>query len=128
MKNLFKVLALAISMVFLTACSSGPSESDVKKANQAGLQQFAQITGINLDEIMEYSEFDVINKADQGNNRWMIEVKSKIRFKKSYTDFPIEKAAVFMGVFGNFQAGQEVGPVTEQFIMTNGSNGWTTTK
>ncbi len=29
MKNLFKVLALAISMVFLTACSSGPSESDI---------------------------------------------------------------------------------------------------
>ncbi|WCM19784.1 hypothetical protein NDK50_20615 [Paraburkholderia bryophila] len=61
-----------VTAVTLSACSSGPSESDAKAAVQAALGDC---------EYLSIDSFEKVNGTPQGDSRYLVDVKYTIRMK-----------------------------------------------
>ena len=75
MKQLFRLPAtflILATAVALSACSSGPSESDAKAAIQ---------TSLGGCEYLSVDHFEKVNGTPQGDNHYLVDVKYTIKMK-----------------------------------------------
>jgi hypothetical protein len=120
----FSLAALALAT--LTACSSGPSDSDIRAlATQSLAQADQQLkpAGISINELFDV-QVKVLNKADQGNNRWLVETETTLVPKKSITELPTDVQLVLGASMGQFQKGQALPASRSSTVVTQGDKGW----
>jgi len=116
----------ALTLAALTACSSGPSDGDIRDlATQSLAQADQQLkpAGISINELFDV-QVKVLNKADQGNSRWLVETETTLVPKKSISELP-ENVQLVLGVsMGQFQKGQALPPSRSTTAVTKGNKGW----
>lgn len=125
-----RMLLVSLLSALLVACSSGPSDSDVKSVAR---QQMAQADaalkplGLPFDDTFAL-DVKLLNKADKGNNQWLVEVESTLTPKKSLNDFSGERKMVLGMMFGQFEKGKVLSVTKDSMLMTKGDKGWIATK
>lgn len=125
--TVFRTLLATLALAALTACSSGPGDRDVQAVAAQALTQLDQAlkpAGMSFSDVFDM-QVKVLNKADQGNNRWLVDVETTLVPKKSITDLPPDSQLVLGVSLGQFQKGQALPPSRGSVTMTKGDNGWT---
>lgn len=125
--TVFRTLLATLALAALTACSSGPGDRDVQAVAAQALTQVDQAlkpAGMSFSDVFDM-QVKVLNKADQGNNRWLVDVETTLVPKKSITDLPPDSQLVLGVSLGQFQKGQALPPSRGSVTMTKGDNGWT---
>lgn len=124
--NKLRFSIAALTLVTLTACSSGPSDGDIRELATQSLAQVDQQlkpTGISFNELFDV-QVKVVNKADQGNNRWLVETETTLVPKKSIGELPENVQLVLSVSLGQFQKGQALPPSRGSTLVTKGDHGW----
>ena len=129
---MFAIRMLLVSMLgaLLVACSSGPSDGDLKEVAR---QQVAQLDaalrplGLPFDDAFAL-EVKMLNKADKGNNQWQVEMDITITAKKSLKEFTGPQQISLGMQFGEFEKGKVLLNTKDSMLMTKGDKGWMATK
>lgn len=124
--NRLHLCLTALALTALTACSSGPSDSDIRSlATQSLAQADQQLkpAGISINELFDV-QVKVLNKADQGNNRWLVETETTLIPKKSISELPQDVQLVLSVSMGQFQKGQALPATRATTVVAKGDNGW----
>jgi hypothetical protein len=122
MKKTISILAL----VFLAACSSGPSDGDLQKVTEHGMAQLdASLAplGMKISDVFDI-ETKVKSKADKGNGQWVVQVDQSLTFKKSSSELPL----VMRMQFGEFKKGDKKALPSTQVTLIKGDKGWIETE
>jgi hypothetical protein len=125
MKKLFVIFVFAL----LTACSSGPSDGDVRKIIEQGMSQIdAALTpiGLRMSDLFDI-ESKIVSKADKGGGQWVVQIEQSLVFKKSLDEFPQQQQLVLMSLFGQFQKGKKTPAQMTQATLIKGDKGWIAT-
>lgn len=125
--TVFRTLLATLALAALTACSSGPGDRDVQAVAAQALTQVDQAlkpAGMSFSDVFDM-QVKVLNKADQGSNRWLVDVETTLVPRKSITDLPPDAQLVLGVSLGQFQKGQALPPSRGSVTMTRGDNGWT---
>ena len=126
--KIIKALSILAISFFLAACSSAPSDSDVRTVTSQSEkemdQQLAPL-GLKWSDVFE-TEVKVKNKAKQDDGRWLVEADTTITAKKDMKELPENAQMAVLGLFGEIKKGQAIGggAVTTKFYMQKGDNGW----
>lgn len=135
MNVLTRSLLLATFCLTLTACSSKPSESQMKSVIQDGTEEVLEFTSqmmgvgvdskdLKLSEVIEVGKFELINGVKEGENKYIADVKYNYRFKKSVSDYSGDQRKLFEGAFGNFTKDQETPLTKVHLTFVKGDKGW----
>lgn len=128
----FKKILVILTVCLLGACSSSPSDSDVQKiADQGKAQISASMTplGINFDELFDF-QVKIVNKADQGNGRWLVQTETRMELKKTISDLSESEQVRMMALtstMGVSKKGDKTAPQISQVFLIKGENGWIAT-
>lgn len=128
----FKSILVILAVCLLGACSSSPSDSDIQKiADQGKAQISASMTplGINFDELFDF-QVKIVNKADQGNGRWLVQTETRMELKKTISDLPENEQARMMALtstMGISKKGDKTAPQMSQVFLIKGEKGWIAT-
>lgn len=120
MSLLIRITAVIAFAISLTGCSSGPSDAEVKAALQAE----------NGQGFIEISDIERINGYENGDNRYVVEVRYTTTFLKSFEEVSstatgLEKFA--LGAFTMFVGEWDKGDSFEEqqsLAFIDSENGW----
>jgi hypothetical protein len=105
----FFTFALAL---FLSGCSSSPSDGEIVKLVETEMQKGMAIyadAGIGISDLLAF-DVKVTNKAKQDDGKWLIQTATTITAKKDFREF---------------KKGQVMGqPQSTTFRLVKGDNGW----
>jgi hypothetical protein len=121
-----RVFLVVLASVALVACSSGPSDSDVNAIVKDSLKQVdAQMApmGISLSDTFDV-DVKVLNKADKGNNQWLVDTEMALVPKKSLADYKNEQQMSLAMMFGRFEKGQRLPSSRASTVFVKGDQGW----
>jgi hypothetical protein len=121
-----RVFLVVLASVVLVACSSGPSDSDVNAIVKDSLKQMdAQMApmGISLSDTFDV-DVRVVNKADKGNNQWLVDTEMALVPKKSLVDYRDEQQMSLAMMFGRFEKGRRLPSSRASTVFVKGDRGW----
>ena len=124
-----RMLLVSVLGVLLVACSSGPSDGDVKEVARQSMAQLdaaLKPLGLPFDDAFAL-EVKMLNKADKGNNQWLVEVESTLTAKKSLIEFTDDQQLMLGMQFGGFEKGKVLASTKDSILMTKGDKGWMAT-
>ena len=119
---------LVLSLLWLAACSTGPSDREVKALIEPELQQVLQV--LQRLEVPFASSFDVraavVNRAQQAGGVWLVEVELQAIAKKSSAELFANQRdlGLLMLALGSFERGQVVLDKRLFFNLKEGDRGW----
>lgn len=132
MKINFKKLLIVSAISLLAACSSSPSDSDIQKIADQGKAQISATMaplGINFDDLFDF-QVKIVNKADQGNGRWLVQTETRMELKKTINELPENEQARLMALsmsMGVSKKGDKTAPQLSQVFLIKGDKGWIAT-
>lgn len=121
-----RVFLVTLASVVLVACSSGPSDSDVNAIVKDSLKQMdAQMApiGVSLSDSFDV-DVKVLNKADKGNNQWLVDTEMALVPKKSLSEYKDDQQMSLGVMFGKFEKGQRLPSSRASTILVKGDKGW----
>ena len=124
------MIVSAISL--LAACSSSPSDSDIQKiADQGKAQISAMMTplGVKFDDLFDF-QVKIVNKADQGSGRWLVQTETRMELKKAISELPENEQAQLLALsmsMGVAKKGDKTAPQLSQVFLVKGEKGWIAT-
>lgn len=125
-----RMLWLSVLGALLVACSSGPSDGDLKEVAR---QQMAQLDlalkplGLPFDDAFAL-DVKMLNKADKGNNQWQVDMEMTLTAKRSLREFTGDQRLMLGMQFGEFEKGKVILNAKDSILMTKGDKGWMTAK
>lgn len=123
-----KLTVACFATVFLIACGGAPSDADIRTLVSDQLKKESSgmaMLGLDISEVIEVSSVNVLNKAEDGKNAWLIDVEPKLKFKKGISEVKgMDKQMALSVMFGDFKAGQEKDGNKSRLRVMKGDKGW----
>ncbi len=117
---------VTLASVALVACSSGPSDSDVNTVVKDNFKQMDALMapmGIALNDNFDI-DVKVLNKADKGNNQWVVDTEMALVPRKSLSDYNEMQQISLAVMFGKFERGQRLSTSRSSTVLVKGDKGW----